>query len=181
MKRDPHDTKMIAVAVDEQVSLLDMRSAMKKSNISFMAHSDQVLDIAYNGSRLHTLATSGSDGAIRVWDIRKPDRSILAFEDDHSGHWISKIRYNQFHDQLILSGSTSTFVSLYRASSVSTQPSPGQYGFTELNNTNTFNMSIGDMSVTNQSITMGGMSPRGSISMNQSINSQRSTSQNNPT
>ena len=27
---------------------------------------------------------------------------------------------------------------------MSTQPSPSQYGFTDLNNTNTFNMSIGD-------------------------------------
>ena len=40
MKRDPHDIKMLAVGVDEQVSLLDMRKAAKNSDISFIAHSD---------------------------------------------------------------------------------------------------------------------------------------------
>ena len=84
-----------------------------------MAHSDQVLDIAFNTSKLHTLVSSGSDGTVRVWDVRKPDRSVLSFDDDHSGHWINKVRYNPFHDQLILTSSTSTYVSLYRANSVS--------------------------------------------------------------
>ena len=82
------------------------------------------------------MATSGTDGAVRIWDLRKPDRTILTFDDDHSGHWINKVRYNQFHDQLLLTGSNSTFVSLYRACSVSTAPTPSQYGFTDLNNTN---------------------------------------------
>ena len=100
--------------------------------------------MAYNQSRLHTLATSGTDGAVRIWDLRKTDKTMLTFDDDHSGHWITKVRYNQFHDQLLLTGSSSTFVSLYRACSVSTAPSPSQYGFTDLNNTNTFNMSIAD-------------------------------------
>ena len=88
------------------------------------------------------MATSGTDGTVRIWDLRRPDRTILTFADDHSGHWINKVRYNQFHDQLLLTGSTSTFASLYRACSVSTAPSPSQYGFTDLNNTNQFNMSM---------------------------------------
>ena len=165
MKRDPHDEKMIAFNADEHVFLVDVRKETKAADISFIAHYDQVLDLAYNGSKLHTLATSGSDGAVRIWDIRKPDRSVLSFEDDHSGHWVTKIRYNSFHDQLLLTGSTSTFASLYRASSVSTSPSPGQYGFTDMNNTNTFNMSIGDMSATQGSISMGGTSPRGNMTL----------------
>ena len=78
--------------------LVDLRKPNKSPDVAFIAHADQVLDLAFNGSKLHTLATSGSDGAIRVWDVRKPDRSLLSFEDDQSGHWITKIRYNQFHD-----------------------------------------------------------------------------------
>ena len=120
IKRNPHDQKVLAAGIDEKVCLSDIRKQTKGPDIAFTAHADQVLDVAFNSSKLHTLATSGCDGAIRVWDIRKPDRSLLAFEDDQSGHWITKIRYNPFHDQLILSGSTSTFVSLYRACSVST-------------------------------------------------------------
>ena len=178
MKRDPHESRMIAIGVDEQVGILDTRKEAKSVDITFDAHSDQVFDVAYNASRLHTLATCGSDGAVRIWDTRKPDRSILCFDDDYSGHFVTKIRYNQFHDQLLLTGSTSTFASLYRASSVSTSPSPGQYGYTDLNNTNTFNMSIGDLSATNASISIGGTSPR---AMNNTINTARSATSNNPT
>lgn len=148
VKRDPHDQKLIALAVEDAVKIVDLRKKQMKSkssgDLSFTAHLDQVLDIAYNQSKLHTVSTSGTDGAVRIWDLRKTDRTVLTFDDDHSGHWITKVRYNQFHDQLLLTGSTSTFVSLYRASSVSTQPSPSQYGFTDMNNTNTFNMSIVD-------------------------------------
>ena len=102
----------------------------------------------------------------------------MSFEDDHSGHWVTKIRYNAFHDQLLLTGSTSTFASLYRASSVSTSPSPGQYGFTDMNNTNTFNMSIGDMSATQGSISLGGTSPRGNMTL---ASARSNTSANNGT
>ncbi len=124
-KRDPHDKKLIALAIEDTVKVIDLRKPTNRvGDINFTAHIDQVLDIAYNQSRLHTVATSGTDGAVRIWDLRKTDRTILTFDDDHSGHWITKVRYNQFHDQLLLTGSTSTFVSLYRASSVSTSPSP---------------------------------------------------------
>lgn len=151
VKRDPHDQKLIALGLEDSVKVLDIRKQVNsRGDLSFTAHIDQVLDLAYNQSRLHTMATSGTDGAVRIWDLRKPDRTILTFDDDHSGHWINKVRYNQYHDQLLLTGSTSTFISLYRACSVSTAPSPGQYGFTDLNNTNTFNMSMAD-SVSNYS------------------------------
>jgi len=145
VKRDPHDQKLIAIGIEDQVQILDLRVQAKKlGQINFTAHIDQVLDVAYNLSKLHTLATSGTDGTVRIWDLRKTDSTMLTFDDDHSGHWITKVRYNQFHDQLLLTGSSSTFVCLYRASSVSTAPSPSQYGFTDLNNTNTFNLSIAD-------------------------------------
>ena len=65
--------------------------------------------------------TGGQDGAIRFWDLRKTDRAVYSFEDEH--HWITSVKYNRFHDQLILSGSTSTYVSLYKATSVSSLPS----------------------------------------------------------
>jgi len=145
VKRDPHNTNVIGVAVDGRINIVDLRKDFdhSKSN-SFLAHSEQVLDFAFNTNALNTLASCGNDGTVRFWDIRKPDRCLLQFEDHHSGHWLTKVRYNSFHDQLLLTGCTSTFVSLYRAISVSSQPSSTQLGI-DLNNTNTFNMSIGDM------------------------------------
>ena len=99
VKRDPHDQKLIAAGIEDSVRVIDLRKqAGKSGDINFIAHIDQVLDLAYNQSRLHTMATSGTDGAVRIWDLRKADRTILTFDDDHSGHWINKVRYNQFHD-----------------------------------------------------------------------------------
>ena len=40
MKRDPHDEKMIAIGVDEQICLLDMRKEAKSADVSFIAHYD---------------------------------------------------------------------------------------------------------------------------------------------
>ena len=96
VKRDPHDSKLIAMGLEDSVRILDLRSKQgsKSADMSFTAHIDQVLDLAYNQSKLHTMATSGTDGAVRIWDLRKTDRTILTFEDDHSGHWINKVRYN---------------------------------------------------------------------------------------
>jgi EARP and GARP complex-interacting protein 1 len=101
------------------------------------------LDLAFNSNALHQLCSSGADGTLRFWDLRKSNRCLLQFEDEQQGHWLTKLKYNQFHDQLVLTGSTSTFVSLYRAISVSSQPQGSIVGI-DLNNTNTFNMSIGD-------------------------------------
>ena len=82
------------------------------------AHSDLLMDLDYNPNKLNTVATCGQDGALRFWDLRKSDRCLLEFEDETTGH-INKVKYNRFHDQLLITGSSSTFVSLYRASSVS--------------------------------------------------------------
>ena len=59
------------------------------------------------------------------------------------GHWINKVKYNRFHDQLVITGCTSTFVSLYRAGSVS--QAPLNSNLADLNTTNTFLMNtMGD-------------------------------------
>ena len=170
VKRDPHETHQLAMSVENKVFIVDTRQASSKVDSSFLAHTDQVLDLAYNTSKLHTLVSSGTDGAMRVWDLRKTDRSVLTFDDDHSGHWISKVRYNPYHDQLILTASSSTFVSLYRASSASSLPSPSQYGFTDLNNTNTFNMSLADSA---SNISANSSFNMGNVSMNRSINASQ--------
>lgn len=75
------------------------------------------MDLDYNPNKLNTIATCGQDSVLRFWDLRKTEKSLLEYEED--SHWISKVKYNKFHDQLLLTGCTSTFVSLYSAPSVS--------------------------------------------------------------
>jgi hypothetical protein len=74
---------------------------------------------------------------LRFWDLRKCDKCVLEFEED--SHWINKVKYNKFHDQLVITGCTSTYVTLYRASTVSQMPL-NQVNLADLNTTNTFMM-----------------------------------------
>lgn len=117
VKRDPHNPKLLGTIVDDHVSIFDLRTEAR--GLSFIAHDDQALDLAFNSNALHLLSTCGTDGTLRFWDMRKSNRCLLQFEDEQQGHWLTKLKYNTFHDQLLLTGSTSTFVHLYRALSVS--------------------------------------------------------------
>ena len=115
------------MAVEDKVfPSIDLRA--KDAFSSFIACSDgqQVLDFAYNPIDFHMLTTCGADGSVRVWDLRNTDKCALQIQQGHSyngscalaegaGHSVSKIRYNPAFDQLILTGGTSTFVSLFRA------------------------------------------------------------------
>ena len=103
-----------------------------------VAHADLLMDLDYNPNKLNTIATCGQDSAVRIWDLRKADKCVLTFEEDFS-HWINKVKYNKFHDQLLITGCSSTFVSLYRASTVSSMPL-NNVPLADLNSTNTFIM-----------------------------------------
>ena len=97
--RDPHNSSLIAMSLDTSVQVLDMRSGLNKGE-EFMAHEDQVLDLAYNTNKLHTLATCGAEGVLRFWDLRRPEKCLLQLEEDggHPGHWMTKILFSPVHD-----------------------------------------------------------------------------------
>lgn len=64
-------------------------------------HSGEVRSIDYNPNKQYTLVTAGDDGMVKFWDTRRPDAPLLAMAM-HS-HWAWAVRYNPFHDQLLLS------------------------------------------------------------------------------
>ena len=53
--------------------------------------------------------------------MRSPNIPIAARTNDHS-HWIWSVRYNQFHDQLILTSSSDGHVVLSCMTSISSEP-----------------------------------------------------------
>ena len=53
--------------------------------------------------------------------MRSPSVPIAARTNDHS-HWIWSVRYNQFHDQLILTSSSDGQVVLSSMTSISSEP-----------------------------------------------------------
>jgi WD40 repeat protein len=122
MKRDPHNKSNFTAAVGEDILSWDLRKPQKPSYEIKKAHETncQVLDIDYNPNKPYTSVSGGEDNALRFWDLRKSDKCLLKFQED--SHWVQKVKYNRFHDQLVLSGSSSTFVDLWRAVSVSSIP-----------------------------------------------------------
>ena len=76
--------------------------------------------IDFNPNRQYHLVSSGDDAALRFWDIRNPKKAI-AVRHDHS-HWVWSVKYNQFHDQLILSSSSDGNVVLSSMTSISSEP-----------------------------------------------------------
>ena len=71
--------------------------------------------------RHNTYFVGGDDASVRFYDIRSPSNPIAARTNDHS-HWIWSIRYNQFHDQLILTSSSDGQVVLSCMTSISSEP-----------------------------------------------------------
>jgi len=45
---------------------------------------------------------------------------VTQFEDEQ--HHVLSVRYNRVHDQLVIAGSSSTYLSLYRATTISSAP-----------------------------------------------------------
>jgi len=65
--------------------------------------------------------TGGDDYKIKFWDTRKCDQPVKTLSDGHS-HWVWNVKYNRYHDQLVLSSSTDNKVNLWNAVSISSSP-----------------------------------------------------------
>lgn len=142
VKRDPHHKNLICMGLEQGFCQIDLRAPTNKSASQRIAHSDLLTDLDYNPNKLNTLVTCGQDSFLRFWDLRKLDRCLLEFEDD--SHWLNCVKYNRFHDQLLISGTSSTFLQLYRASSVSQAPL-SSVPLADLNASTTFMMTtMGD-------------------------------------
>jgi len=65
----------------------------------------------------HQLATGGDDCRVKFWDTRKFKEPIKALSE-HS-HWIWNVKYNRFHDQLIVTCSSDSQIDLWNVLSIS--------------------------------------------------------------
>lgn len=122
-KRVTHNQKLIANVIDNHIVCWDTREfssqpAYKIEN----AHLAPILDIDFNPNKPYACCTSGEDLNIRFWDIRKDNGYLCNFEED--SHWVLNVKYNRYHDQLVLSSSSSTYVTLWRAASCSSINAP---------------------------------------------------------
>lgn len=75
-----------------------------------------IRDLDFNPNRQYYLGTCGDDACCKFWDVRKPTEAILT-RSDHS-HWVWCLRYNHFHDQLVISASSDSVVLLTSVASI---------------------------------------------------------------
>ncbi|XP_002154835.2 EARP-interacting protein homolog [Hydra vulgaris] len=114
-----HSGSQIAAAIDTTVKGYDLRSMSVAFTIED-AHSQTVRDMDFNPNKQYYLVSCSDDCKVKFWDTRNT-HSPLMIRTDHS-HWIWSVRYNNFHDQLVLTSSSDSRVILSNIASLSSEP-----------------------------------------------------------
>lgn len=116
----PHSGgNVVGTAIGNSVCGIDIRSK-PTPEWSISSNNSYVRDLDFNPNAQYYFATCGDDFESKFWDIRKLDSPVVSLLN-HS-HWIWSIRYNQFHDQLVLTCSSDSRVVLSRISTLASQP-----------------------------------------------------------
>lgn len=114
-----HNCVQIATANDSFIRGWDVRSLQQVYCIE-NAHSQLVRDLDFNPNKQYYLASCGDDCRTKFWDIRNTTEPVKVLSD-HS-HWVWSVRYNHFHDQLVLTSSSDSRVILNNVASISSEP-----------------------------------------------------------
>jgi len=118
---DPHNADLFLSSRGPNALVFDVRNASDPV-ISFQAAAGgKVRSVDVNPNRSHICLAAGDDGALRFFDTRHSALPIQTLYGGHT-HWVTRARYNPFHDQLVLTSSTDGAVCLWRAASVSSAP-----------------------------------------------------------
>ena len=97
-----HNSSTVATANDNHVKGWDLRT-MKPTWTIENAHAQLIRDLDFNPNKQYVIASCGDDCKAKFWDVRKSTEPLLVIAQ-HS-HWIWAIKYNNFHDQLLLTSS----------------------------------------------------------------------------
>ncbi|KAL1469436.1 hypothetical protein MTO96_025045 [Rhipicephalus appendiculatus] len=103
---NPHQScTLVAAAVDTGIKAFDLRSmhpvSVEEQRTTIEgAHGQLVRELDFNPNRQYFLASCGDDCLAKFWDVRNPSEPAVTLSD-HS-HWVWSVRYNHFHDQLVL-------------------------------------------------------------------------------
>lgn len=116
---DPHHAAQFVAVAGRDILAFDFRSGKLTTHIK-RAHEAKIRDVDYNPNKPYHVVTGGDDRKIRIWDLRKPTRPLVILSS-HT-HWVWNVKYNRFHDQLILSAGTDSAVNLWSVVSISSAP-----------------------------------------------------------
>lgn len=112
-----HQGSQFLAIADNQVISYDVRDMNKAA---WTITGEQVFrDLDCNPHKQCHIVTGNDDGCIKIWDYRNVKEPLFC-RNDHS-HWVWSVRFNTFHDQLILSSSSDSRVNVTCAFSVSSE------------------------------------------------------------
>ncbi|ERL91467.1 EARP-interacting protein homolog [Dendroctonus ponderosae] len=118
-KWNPHQNcNQFTAASETHLKTYDSRTGVLAWQIDG-AHHQLVRDLDYNMNKQYHIATCGDDGFAKIWDFRQPASPVYS-SNEHS-HWVWCVRFNHFHDQLLLTASSDARVLLSSAASVSSE------------------------------------------------------------
>lgn len=112
-----HQNSQFLALLENTVVSYDVRDMNK---VAWTITNEQVFrDLDCNPHKQCHIVTGSNDGCVKIWDFRNTKAPVFA-RHDHS-HWVWTVRYNTFHDQLILSSSSDSKVNLHCAFSASSE------------------------------------------------------------
>lgn len=114
-----HGGSQIAAGVDNTIKGYDLRSMSSTFTIN-NAHAQTVRDLDFNPNKQYYFGSCSDDCKVKFWDTRNTSEPLM-IRSDHS-HWVWSIRYNNFHDQLVLTSSSDSRVILSNIASLSSEP-----------------------------------------------------------
>ena len=118
---DPHHPSLLVASAAQSLTGYDVRQSPSSAPTHSIphAHSDLILSLDYNPNKPYHLLSSGMDRLVQIFDLRKAAAPLITLAQ-HT-HWVWLVRYNQFHDQLLLSCGSED-VALWSVVSVSSAP-----------------------------------------------------------
>lgn len=117
---NPHqNATQVFTANDSTIRGWDLRT-MKPGCLIENSHGQLVRNLDFNPNKQYYLASCGDDCKTKFWDVRNSSQPLIVLSD-HS-HWVWSVRYNHFHDQLVLTSSSDSRVILTSLVSISSEP-----------------------------------------------------------
>ncbi|XP_055352650.1 EARP and GARP complex-interacting protein 1-like [Paramacrobiotus metropolitanus] len=113
-----HSSNTVGLCMETSIRGLDLRSS-KTSYLIENPHGYMVRQIDFNQNKPYDLASCGDDCTAKIWDTRNVGAPLQVL-DDHS-HWVWCVKYNPFHDQLLLTSSSDSRVILTSVASLSSE------------------------------------------------------------
>jgi len=104
---DVSKLNILGCGLDKNVYLYDLK-AKKISHKINSAHDGSVLCFQFDPISPSIFCTSGSDFALKFWDIRRPETEIGGIYNN--SHWIWSLKYNKSYSNMMVTASSSSLV-----------------------------------------------------------------------